>query len=94
MAGRWGRGRGGRPWERMRKDVAIRDQYTCQICHRVTDKGECDHIVPECKNGPTEMDNLQWLCPECHADKTHREAAEAQGRTMRPRIGPDGWPMV
>ena len=98
---RYGNGRGGRPWRRLRDAVAIRDGYTCQACGRITEQGECDHVVPTSKGGQSELSNLQWLCADgggrdgCHAEKTRREAAEAQGRTIRPkaRIGVDGWPM-
>ena len=77
---RWGRGRGGRPWRRLVEAVKRRDQYTCQSCGRVTEDGECDHIVPTYKGGKTELANLQWLCREpCHAAKTAREALEARG---------------
>lgn len=91
---KWGKGRGGRPWRRLRDAVARRDQYTCQMCGRVTEEGDCDHIVPESKGGKTEMDNLQWLCrTPCHEAKTERESAEAQGRQVKARIGQDGWPL-
>ena len=91
---RWGKGRGGRPWRRLVEAVKRRDQYTCQACGRVTDEGDCDHIVPESKGGKTEMGNLQWLCrTPCHAEKTEREAAEAQGHKVKARIGEDGWPV-
>jgi 5-methylcytosine-specific restriction protein A len=93
---RWGKGRGGRPWRRLVEAVKRRDQYTCQACGRVTEDGECDHIVPTSKGGKTEMGNLQWLCSGpngCHLKKTQREAAEAQGRTLKVEIGVDGWPV-
>ena len=95
---RWGKGRGGRPWRRLVEAVKRRDQYTCQACGRVTEEGDCDHIVPESKGGKTEMGNLQWLCREpCHAEKTEREALEARGvtpklsRTERRRQAGDHW---
>lgn len=41
------------------------------------------------------MSNLQWLCRyPCHADKTEREAAEAQGYKVKVPISDDGWPVV
>lgn len=89
---RWGNGRGGRPWRRLVEAVQRRDQYVCQACKRLTDKGACDHIVPVSKGGTDEMSNLQWLCNPCHDDKTERESAEAQGRKVKVRIGVDGWP--
>jgi 5-methylcytosine-specific restriction protein A len=93
---RWSKGRGGRPWRRLVEAVKVRDKYTCQACGRLTLEGECDHVVPECKGGKSELSNLQWLCKKpCHADKTAREAAEAQGYTVKPKavIGADGWPV-
>ena len=81
---RWGHGRGGRPWRRLRDAVARRDGYTCRKCGRITNDGECDHVIPESQGGKTEMANLQWLCREpCHRLKTERESAQAQGRDVR-----------
>ena len=91
---RWGQGRGGRPWRRLRDAVAKRDGYTCQICGRLNDEGDCDHIVPTSIGGKTVMANLQWLCREpCHRLKTEREAAQAQGVRIKTAIGEDGWPI-
>lgn len=39
---------------------------------------ECDHIKPRWLGGTHELDNLQWLCPPCHARKTTAEAAQAR----------------
>ena len=94
---RWGKGRGGRPWRRLVEAVKRRDQYVCQACGRLTDEGECDHIVPTSKGGKSEVGNLQWLCVECHDSKTRREALEARGlapkvsRVERRRQAGDHW---
>lgn len=82
----------GRPWRRLVEAVKVRDNYTCQACGRLTEEGDCDHIVPLHKQGEDKTANLQWLCRPCHADKTERESAEAQGRKVSVRIGADGWP--
>lgn len=74
--------------------------HLCQPCQaegRVTPAAEVDHIVPKAKGGSDEMANLQAICRPCHQAKTDREAAEAQGRTLRPRIAFDAqgnpiWP--
>jgi 5-methylcytosine-specific restriction protein A len=63
--------------------VKLRDQYRCQKCGRITDEGDCDHIVPEAEGGKTELANLQWLCrTPCHAEKTKAEAARGVQRTL------------
>lgn len=94
---KYGQGRGGRPWRRIVERIKLRDQYTCQLCGRVTDEGEVDHKIPLHPMRPgdpvgTDDDaNLQWLCREpCHAEKTIRE----RGGTVRRAIGLDGWPIT
>lgn len=85
--GRWGQGRGGRPWRRLVEAVKRRDQYVCQACGRLTTDGECDHIVPLSQGGTDDMSNLQWLCREpCHMAKTALEGVGASNH-------PDWLPM-
>jgi len=85
----WGKGRGGRPWRRKRDAVARRDQYTCQVCGRITDEGDADHVIPLSKGGTDDLRNIRWMCRPCHRDKTMRE----RGAKPKARIGADGWPM-
>lgn len=74
---RWGHGRGGRPWRRLRDRIFKRDLYTCQNCGRVGGDLELDHIVNVAKGGTDDDSNLQTLCKSpCHAEKTHRESQE------------------
>jgi hypothetical protein len=40
-----------------------------------------DHVVPKCKGGSDEPDNIQWLCANCHEDKTR---IDLQGRILGP----------
>ena len=81
---RYGKGRGGRPWRRLVEAVKVRDALTCQKCYRVTEDGECDHVVPESEGGQTTLANLQWLCRKpCHEEKTKAEAARGAMRLQR-----------
>ena len=32
-----------------------------------------DHIIPKCKGGTDEEINIQWLCANCHEDKTRED---------------------
>jgi 5-methylcytosine-specific restriction enzyme A len=54
-----------RGWEltKKRQRIALRDDYTCRECNRVTplDRGEVDHIVPLHLGGSNSDSNLQWL---------------------------------
>ncbi|WP_239372600.1 HNH endonuclease [Snodgrassella gandavensis] len=74
-AGVWGRGRGGRPWRRLREAVLLRDKYTCQYCGYASVEGmEVDHIVNIAAGGTDDMSNLQTLCKSCHEMKTRHES--------------------
>lgn len=52
---------------------------------------ECDHVVPKAQGGTDDEGNMQAICADCHKAKTEREAAEGQGRRLRPSFGEDGW---
>ena len=73
---RWGSGRGGRPWRRIRDQILLRDLYTCQHCRQVFKPKDlvCDHIVNTAQGGTDEPTNLQTLCNPCHDKKTHAES--------------------
>lgn len=87
---RWGQGRGGRPWRRIRDRILKRDEYLCQACRReglLTLAEEVDHIVPEHQGGTDDDSNLEAICKPHHDAKTQAEAhAARRGRntTMRP----------
>ena len=88
----------GRMWEKLRAAALARDSHLCQPCARagrVTPAAEVDHILPQAKGGADTLENTQAICTDCHKEKTAREAAEAQGRTVRKRrrIGLDGYPL-
>lgn len=76
----WGSGRGGRPWRRLKRDVHVRDNWTCCKCQRVSMNLECDHIVNKAQGGTDDMDNLQSLCKPCHDQKTQQESKQGMMR--------------
>jgi 5-methylcytosine-specific restriction protein A len=90
----------GAAWVRLRETIIQRDFGLCQACKREGRlnpyrKGQgfaVDHIVPKAAGGTDEPGNLELKCGPCHSAKTEREAADAQGRTIKPTIGLDGWP--
>jgi len=63
----------GRQLQKIAMRIAQRDEYTCQVCGRVTVDGEVDHLTPLHLGGAESDENRQWLCLECHAAKTERE---------------------
>lgn len=70
----WGKGRGGRPWRRLKDKIHSRDGYACCKCGLVTMKLELDHIVNVAQGGSDDESNLQSLCPPCHKEKTLKES--------------------
>ena len=66
----------GGSWLWVRKQIVIRDDYTCQICGlREPEIMMVDHILPKSMYPELKlkMNNLITLCPNCHARKTIRE---------------------
>lgn len=45
----------------------------CGLCkiYRISLHG--DHIVPRWKGGSEEAENIQWICSNCHEDKTRED---------------------
>ncbi|MEN6423666.1 MAG: HNH endonuclease [Smithella sp.] len=68
-----------RGWKLMkiRDRIMLRDNYTCWKCGRVTTNGQVDHVIPLFLGGPESDENRQYLCCECHQEKT---AEEGKGR--------------
>ena len=60
-------------WEKVAKQVAARANYLCEQCDKrgkTTVGNQADHIIPISKGGTDDMENLQWLCDDCHRVKT------------------------
>lgn len=81
---RWGQGRGGRSWRRLREIVFKRDGFMCQPCKRKgrltpvrlhgVGHGVCGHIVPLSEGGTDDLSNLQTECQACDKMKTAQES--------------------
>ena len=57
------------------KVVAASQRWRCGDCDDLLPAAfQIDHRVPLWQGGPDRLDNLQALCPNCHAAKTQREA--------------------
>lgn len=59
------------------KAVAHKQAWRCSICGATLPPSyQIDHIEPLWRGGADREANLQALCPNCHASKTHRESIE------------------
>jgi len=68
-----------------RKNILMRDRYTCQYCHRVLPSAELtlDHVVPRSRSGESAWENLVACCHSCNNKKGSRTPEEAGMKLAR-----------
>jgi 5-methylcytosine-specific restriction endonuclease McrA len=68
-----------------RKNILMRDRYTCQYCHRVMPSGELtlDHVIPRSRAGETAWENLVACCHPCNNRKGNRTPEESGMKLAR-----------
>ncbi|MCS7313913.1 MAG: HNH endonuclease [Bryobacterales bacterium] len=69
-----------------RKNILMRDRYTCQYCLRTLPSSELtlDHVIPRSRSGETTWENLVTCCHECNNRKGNRTPEEAGMKLARP----------
>ena len=72
-----------------RKNILLRDRYTCQFCAKQFSSSELtlDHVLPRSRGGPTSWENLVACCYQCNnrkGDRTPEEAGIRLERRPRP----------
>ncbi len=69
-----------------RKNILMRDRYTCQYCQRALGSNELtlDHVMPRSRAGETAWENLVACCHTCNNKKGSRTPEEAGMRLARP----------
>ncbi len=74
-----------------RREVFIRDNYTCQYCGRQSHDLTLDHVMPKSRGGAHTWENLAAACKECNHRKGNNTPEEARMRLKRspfePRAG-------
>jgi 5-methylcytosine-specific restriction endonuclease McrA len=76
------------PYERSslsRKNILLRDQYTCQYCGRQLPPSELtlDHVYPRSRGGESAWENLVACCRSCNHEKGNRTPEEARMPLLR-----------
>ena len=68
-----------------RKNILMRDRYTCQYCQRTLPSAEMtlDHVVPRSRSGETTWENLVACCHLCNNRKGSRTPEEAGMKLAR-----------
>jgi 5-methylcytosine-specific restriction endonuclease McrA len=69
-----------------RKNILMRDRYTCQYCQKVLNTGDLtlDHVIPRSRGGETTWENLVACCNPCNNKKGNRTPDEAGMKLFRP----------
>jgi 5-methylcytosine-specific restriction endonuclease McrA len=68
-----------------RKNILMRDRYTCQYCHRTLPSGELslDRVIPRSRAGESAWENLVACCHACNNRKGSRTPEEAGMKLAR-----------
>jgi 5-methylcytosine-specific restriction endonuclease McrA len=73
-----------RPQMRLtRREVFVRDHYTCQYCAKQTKDLTIDHVMPRHRGGRHTWDNLVAACRSCNHRKAGRTPQEAHMRLLK-----------
>jgi 5-methylcytosine-specific restriction endonuclease McrA len=68
-----------------RKNILMRDRYTCQYCQRAMPSSDLtlDHVIPRSRAGETSWENLVACCHHCNNRKGNRTPEEAGLKLLR-----------
>ncbi len=82
------------PRKLSKKEVFLRDRFTCQYCGKKSQDLTLDHVVPRRQHGPHSWDNVVAACTRCNLKKAGRTPAEANMKLARPPKAPDPNPYM
>jgi 5-methylcytosine-specific restriction endonuclease McrA len=68
-----------------RKNILMRDRFTCQYCLKTLPSGELtlDHVIPRSRAGESTWENLVTCCNPCNNRKGNRTPEEAGFKLVR-----------
>ena len=75
-----------------RREVFLRDNYTCQYCGTQGRELTLDHVIPRRMGGPHSWDNLVSACMSCNHRKAGRTPQQAHMRLRRAPFAPRATP--
>lgn len=71
-----------------RREVFLRDAYTCQYCGRRTSDLTLDHVIPRSRGGQHTWENLASACRACNHRKGGKSPQEARMHLKRQPFEP------
>ena len=66
-----------------RKNIIIRDNYTCCYCGSTRGPMTVDHVIPKHMGGSDNWENLVCACDRCNNLKSNRTPAQAGMKLLR-----------
>ncbi|KAJ0252494.1 hypothetical protein HA466_0116860 [Hirschfeldia incana] len=76
-----------------RKNILLRDDYTCQYCSS-RENLTIDHVIPISRGGEWTWQNLVAACSRCNSKKGHRTVEEAHMKLHRSPKEPKDYDIV
>ncbi|MFN7181390.1 MAG: HNH endonuclease [Planctomycetota bacterium] len=75
-----------------KKNVFIRDHYTCQYCGKSYphNKLTIDHVIPRSRGGNTTWENVVTACHYCNIKKGDKHPSEVHMQLLKKPTRPDG----
>lgn len=71
------------PRKLSRREIFLRDRYTCQYCGREGRDLTIDHVLPRHRGGSQVWDNLVSACKACNHRKAGRTPEEARMKLLQ-----------
>ena len=66
-----------------KKEILIRDRYTCQYCGQQARDLTLDHVIPRRQDGQHTWENVATACGPCNRRKAGLTPAQAQMKLLR-----------
>ena len=82
------------PRKLSKKEVFLRDRFTCQYCGKKSQELTLDHVVPRRQNGSHAWNNIVAACSRCNLRKAGRTPAEASMKLVKEPRAPDPNPYL
>ena len=82
------------PRKLSKKEVFLRDRFTCQYCGKKAQDLTLDHVIPRRQNGGHTWENVVAACSRCNLRKAGRTPAEARMTLNKSPRAPDPNPYL
>ncbi len=82
------------PRKLSKKEVFLRDRFTCQYCGKKAQDLTLDHVIPRRQNGSHTWENVVAACNRCNLRKAGRTPVEAKMFLGKPPRAPDPNPYL